>query len=217
MTFRAVVFDLDGTLLDTLTDLADALNCVLRDKGLPTHSIDVIRYFIGNGPATLVALALPPEKQNDELKADCLAAFRREYSRNWNRRTQPYSGIPALLDGLTGSNTALAVCTNKPQHYAELCIEEFLSAWKFAVILGQRDGIPMKPDPGGPREIARGLSIPAQECLFLGDSEVDMKTAVNAGMFPVGAMWGFRTEKELRDAGAAEVIGEPTQLLTLMG
>jgi len=216
VTYRAVVFDLDGTLLDTLADLADALNCVLQDKGLPTHSIDAIRYFIGNGPATLVARALPPEKRNRKLKADCLAAFRREDSLNWNRKTQPDSGIPDLLDGLTGSNTALAVCTNKPQRYAELCIEEFLSSWKFAVILGQQDAVPMKPDPGGAREIARDLNIPVQECLFLGDSDVDMRTAANAGMFPVGATWGFRTERELRDAGAAEIIGEPTQLLTLM-
>jgi len=213
MKYRAVIFDLDGTLLDTLEDLAGSMNRVLQQKGLPTHPTEAFRYFVGNGAAALVSRALPPEKRNDQLIADCLQAFRREYDRNWNMKTKPYSGVPELLDALTAKHIEMAVLTNKAQPVAELCIHEYFSGWEFAVILGQRDGVPLKPDPAGPREIARRLDIPAHEFLYLGDSAVDMKTAIGAGMLPVGALWGFRSEKELRESGAAEVIGRPTELL----
>ena len=213
MKYRAVVFDLDGTLLDTLEDLADSMNRVLRDKGLPTHPTEAFRSFVGNGAAMLVSRALPPEKRSDELTADCLEAFHREYNRNWKMKSKPYSGVSKLLDALTAKHIEMAVLTNKPQAFAELCINEFLSDWEFAVILGQRDGVPMKPDPDGPREIVRRLEIPSDAFLYLGDSDVDMKTAVNAGMLPVGAQWGFRSERELRESGAVEVIGRPTELL----
>ena len=213
MEYKAVIFDLDGTLLDTLEDLADSLNYVLQDKGLPTHPTGAFRYFVGNGAAMLVSHALPPEKRNDELTADCLEAFLKEYSRNWNIKTKPYSGVSELLDALTAKHMEMAVLTNKPQHFAELCIEEFLSSWKFTAILGQRDGFPLKPDPAGSLEIARRLDIPSQEFLYLGDGDADMKTAVSANMFPVGALWGFRSEKELRESGAVEVISRPTELL----
>ena len=213
MKYKAVIFDLDGTLLDTLEDLADSLNRVLQDKGLPTHPTGAFRYFVGNGAAMLVSRALPPEKRNDELTADCLEAFLIEYNRSWNMKTKLYNGVSELLDALTAKQIEMAILTNKPQHFAELCIQEFFSGWKFAVILGQRDGIPMKPDPAGPREIVRCLDIPSQEFLYLGDSDVDMRTAVNADMLPVGAMWGFRSEKELRESGAVEVIARPMELL----
>ena len=216
MKYKAVIFDLDGTLLDTLEDLADSVNRVLQDKGLPTHPTEAFRYFVGNGVAMLVSRALPPEKRNDELTADCLEAFRREYNRNWNMKTKPYNGVSELLDALTAKHIEMAVLTNKPQHFAELCIQEFFSGWKFAVILGQRDGVSMKPDPAGPREIIRCLGIPSQEFLYLGDSDVDMRTAVNANMVPIGAMWGFRSEKELREAGAIEVIARPMELLKFL-
>ncbi|MBW1892103.1 MAG: HAD family hydrolase [Deltaproteobacteria bacterium] len=216
MKYKAVIFDLDGTLLDTLADLADSLNRVLQDKGLPTHPLEAFRYFVGAGASTLVSRALPPERRNDELTADCLEAFLREYNRNWDLKTKPYDGVPELLDALTAKHIEMAVLTNKPQHFAELCIQKFLPDWIFAVILGQRDGVPMKPDPTGSIEIAQRLDIPEQEFLYLGDSDVDMRTAVKANMFPVGAMWGFRSEKELREAGAVEVIGRPKELLKFM-
>ncbi len=216
MGYKGVIFDLDGTLLDTLEDLAGSVNRVLQDKGLPTHPTEAYRYFVGSGAAKVVSRALPPDKRT-ELAADCLEAFLEEYSRNWNIKTRPYSGVSELLDALTAKHMEMAVLTNKPQHFAELCIQEFLSSWKFTVILGQRDGFPLKPDPAGSREIARRLDIPPKEFLYLGDSGTDMKTAVSANMFPVGALWGFRSEKELRESGAAEVISRPTDLLKFIG
>lgn len=215
MKYKAVVFDLDGTLLDTLEDLADSLNRVLRDRGLPTHPTEAFRYFVGSGAAVLVSRALPRGEQNDQLAAECLEAFRGEYNRNWKNKTRPYEGVSELLDALSAKQTRMAILTNKPQHFAELCVREFLDAWEFEMIVGQRDGIPMKPDPAGPREIARSLDVPLQEFLYLGDSDIDMRTAVDANMLPVGATWGFRSEKELRESGAVKIIGRPTELLEL--
>ena len=216
MKYRAVIFDLDGTLLDTLEDLADSLNRVLQERGLPTHPTEAFRYFVGNGAALLVSRALPPERQSDELAADCLQAFRQEYQHNWNVKTKPYAGVSELLDALTAQGIAMAVLTNKPQHFAELCVQAHFSKWNFAMILGQRDGVPMKPDPGGTREVLRCLHVPSQACVYMGDSDVDMQTALNADLLPVGAAWGFRSEEELRAAGAADVIRQPTELLRLM-
>jgi len=216
MGYNGVIFDLDGTLLDTLQDLADSMNQVLAERGLPTHPTESFRRFVGNGVAKLVSRALPPGKRSEAVTSDCLKAFLNEYDRNWNRKTHPYSGVPKLLDDLTERKIPMAVFTNKLQDFAERCIREFLSEWRFASILGQRDGLPGKPDPTGALEIAAQLNVPAQEFLYLGDSDVDMKTALNAGMVPVGALWGFRTEKELREAGAVRLISRPEELLDVV-
>ncbi len=216
MTYRAIIFDLDGTLLDTLEDLADSLNRVLKNRGLPTHSTEAYRYFVGNGSAMLVRRALPPEKRNEALEADLLNAYLEEYHRNWNKKTRPYSGVFELLDVLTEDGIEMAVLTNKKQEFAELCVQEFLSKWKFAPVFGQRDGFPLKPDPAGAQEIAQRLNIAPKEFLYLGDSDADMKTAVGAGMLPVGALWGFRSEDELRDSGAVAVVRRPMEILELL-
>jgi phosphoglycolate phosphatase len=213
MEYMAVIFDMDGTLLDTLEDLADAMNRTLEERGFPAHPVEAYRYFVGNGVAKIVERTLPPENRNIELMADCTKAFLEEYDRNWNRKTKAYDGVPELLDTLTLKQIPMAVFTNKPHDFAELCVREFLSKWKFKAVFGQREGHPMKPDPAVPREIVKHLNIPPQAFLYLGDSDADMKTAVNADMFPVGALWGFRSEKELRDSGAVEVINQPMELL----
>lgn len=216
MKYKAVIFDLDGTLLDTLEDLADAMNRVLRGKGFPTHSTEAYRYFVGNGAAKLVSRTLPPDNRNDELEATCLEAFRDEYTRGWNVKTRPYEGVQELLDALTTRRIEMAVLSNKPQRFTELCVQEYLPGWKFALVFGQSDRFPLKPDPASALEIARRMDVPPREFLYLGDTATDMKTAVAAGMFPVGALWGFRSEEELREAGAVGVIGRPAQLLDLM-
>ena len=213
MTYKAVIFDLDGTLLDTLADLADAMNRTLEERGFPVHPVEAYRYFVGNGVAKIVERTLPPEKRNEALMADCKKAFMEEYDRNWNRKTRPYEGVPELLDTLTSKRIPMAVFTNKPHEFAQRCVHEFLGKWKFQATWGQREGRPMKPDPTVPLEIAEQLNISPRRFLYLGDSDADMETAVNARMCAVGVRWGFRSEEELRKSGAAEVIDRPMDLL----
>jgi phosphoglycolate phosphatase len=216
MHFKAVIFDLDGTLLDTLEDIADAANSTLAKHGFPSHEADAYRYFIGDGVPMLMFRALPPEKRNDDLIADCVTAFRKEYGQNWSVNTRPYKGVPELLDALAARKVKMAVLSNKPDDFTKRCVETFLQDWPFEMILGLRQGAPQKPDPTGALEIAEHLDIAPAHVLYLGDSAVDMKTAVNAGMFPIGALWGFRTLGELVENGARATIEQPMELLNYL-
>lgn len=214
MKYKAVVFDMDGTLLDTLEDLADAMNRVLEARGLPVHPVDAYRFFVGSGARNLVLHTLPADRQ--DLAAECLQGFLKEYEANWKVKTRLYDGVAELLDALTARNIPMAVLTNKPQEFAELCMKAFLPAWDFALTLGQMPGVPVKPDPAGPRQVIRHLGVAPEEILYLGDTDVDMRTAVGAGMYPVGVTWGFRPAGELTAAGAAALIAHPLELLELL-
>jgi len=214
--FRAVLFDLDGTLLDTLTDLADSVNAALEVIGCPTHPVESYRAFIGSGARTLVARALPPDRRDDETVNRCLRIFHDDYRRRWRATTRPYPGIPELLDALVARGLRMAVFSNKPHEFTVLCVKEMLDRWHFDAVMGQRDGTPLKPDPTVALEIAGRLGIESREFVYLGDSATDMQTARAAGMFPVGALWGFRTAEELRTGGAALLIAKPLELLDLL-
>ncbi|MBE9582114.1 MAG: HAD family hydrolase [Proteobacteria bacterium] len=216
MHFQAVIFDLDGTLLDTLADIADSVNSTLARFGLPTHRVDAYRQFIGDGITMLVSRALPAEKRNDDIVTDCVKVFRENYSRNWKVNTRPYHDVEELLDSLSAKHVKMAVLSNKPDDFTKRAIDELLPNHSFEMILGQRDGVPRKPDPAGALEIAEGLGIKPSRFLYLGDSAVDMETAVRAGMFPVGALWGFRPLEELWGHGAQALIHGPMELLGLL-
>jgi phosphoglycolate phosphatase len=218
MRFRAALFDLDGTLLDTLEDIASAANTVLARLGYATHAPAEYRRFIGDGVATLFRRALPPGRAaNDEGEVSrCVGGFREEYGKSWNLRTRVYDGIPALLDALSARDLPLGVLSNKPDDFTRLCVAEYLSTWPFLVTLGQREGVPRKPDPGGALEAAQRFELPPSEIVYVGDTSVDMETARGAGMHPVGVAWGFRPAEELWSSGAAEVIATPAELLPLL-
>jgi phosphoglycolate phosphatase len=216
MTYKAIIFDLDGTLLDTLDDLGNAMNRVLADMGFPTHAIDEYRSFIGDGIEKLINRALPEKNRNEITVHTCLKAFLEDYHKNSNSYTRPYKGIPELLDVLKERGLQTAVLSNKPHDTTTVCVAELLQRWQFDVVLGHRDGTPYKPDPGGALEISERLNIPPGEFLFLGDSGVDMETAIAAGMFPVGALWGFRGEEELEERGAQVLISDPLDILNLL-
>lgn len=216
MNFQGVIFDLDGTLLDTLEDIAVSVNSVLARFGLPTHGVDAYRNFIGDGVSMLVTRALPAEKRAAGMVADCARAFRENYSRNWNVNTKQYKGVEELLRSLSAKHVKMAVLSNKPHDFTDRCVHELLPNHRFEMILGQREGVPSKPDPTGALEIAASLSIAPSRFLYLGDSGVDMDTAIGAGMFAVGALWGFRLQKELLEHGAQAVIKRPTELLRLL-
>jgi phosphoglycolate phosphatase len=214
--YRAVVFDLDGTLLDTLADIGGAANAVLAHRRFAAHPIDNYRQFVGEGVTALFQRALAAEQPDAETIADCVRGFQIEYDRNWNILSRPYQGIPELLGALAKLPIKLAVLSNKPHEFTERLVRYFFSGQKFEAVLGERAGVPRKPDPAGAFEISQRLGVAAHEFVYLGDSAVDMQTARRAGMFPVGAAWGFRSVEELRSAGAGEIIAEPLELLALM-
>ena len=216
MPFKAVLFDLDGTLLDTLKDIGNAVNRVLAGKGFPTHELNVYRYFVGDGAAMLINRALPEEKRNDDVIRACLTEFLEDYGRNWNVKTTPYEGIPEMLDVLNDRGLKMAILSNKPHEFTKQCATELLSNWNFDVVIGQRNGAPPKPDPAGALEVAKRLNIPPADFLYIGDSGVDMKTAVASGMFPVGVLWGFRSMGELKDNGSLALIERPPEVLDLL-
>lgn len=213
MKFEAVLFDLDGTLIDTIDDIGDAVNRVLKNRGFPPHTISTYRRFVGEGTRILITRSIPKEKLDENLINGCLKEFIKDYNRNFNIKSKPYNGIPELLDVLKAKGLKLAILSNKPDSITKKCVEFLLSKWDFDVVFGQRDSVPRKPNPQGALEVAEKLAIPPSNFLYLGDTAVDMKTAVSADMFPVGVLWGFRTLKELKENGARAVIAEPLKVL----
>ncbi len=216
MTYKAVIFDLDGTLLNSIDDIGNAANRVLENNGFPTHNMDTYCKFVGDGAINLIIRALPEEKRTDAIINSCYNSFLIDYNQNWNVKTTLYDGIPELLDALTTRKLKMAVLSNKPHKYTVKCMAGFLPDWDFDVILGQRDDVPRKPDPAGALEIAAELNIPPSEFLYLGDTEIDLKTSIDAGMFPVGVLWGFRSAEELKENGAKVLIKKPLDTLALL-
>lgn len=211
-----IIFDLDGTLLDTLEDLGNAVNHVLEENGFPIHTLDTYRYFVGDGTAMLIHRALPENKRNEDTVRICVQSFRKEYDKNWNVKTKPYDGVAEMLDILTAHKVKMAILSNKPDDFTKRCVARFLPNWTFDMILGQNTVFPLKPHPAGALEIAKYLNTPPSHCIYLGDTATDMKTAIAAGMFPVGVLWGFRTKKELRENGAQAIIKKPQDILNIV-
>ena len=216
MRYKAILFDLDGTLLDTLEDLATAANRALGTLGLPAHPTDAYRVFVGDGLRTLAERILPGEQRSAAWVDALVAAFEREYSRTWNERTAPYAGVPEMLDRLTGDGYRMSVLSNKPDAFTRLCVEQLLPHWTFAPLYGQRPGVPKKPDPAAALAIAAELDLDPAEVLYLGDTATDMHTARAAGMAAVGVLWGFRSADELHAAGARHLITHPGELAPLL-
>ncbi len=217
MKYKAIIFDLDGTLLDTLNDIGSSVNRVLAGKGFHPHPPEKYRDFIGDGSKMLVTRAIPKAHRNENLIKTCLEAFFKDYNQNWDNVTQLYEGIPELLDELTQRGLKLAVLSNKRHDLTKKCVVKFFSKWHFDVMLGLRESVPRKPHPAGALEIATRLSLPAKKIIYAGDSGTDMETALAAGMFPVGVLWGFRPEKELKAGGARALVDHPLSLLNLLG
>ncbi len=213
MQLDAMLCDLDGTLLDTLTDLADAANRVLAEAGLPIHPLSAYRGFIGDGSRRLITRALPQDRRNPDTVDAFLERFKADYGANWKSATRPYPGIRELLQTLTRRGIPLAVVTNKPQEFAECCLAHFFADVTFRAVRGQTGNRPLKPDPAPALDAAAQLGVAPATCLMLGDSGVDMQTARGAGMLPLGASWGFRPVAELTAAGAAGIARHPREVL----
>jgi phosphoglycolate phosphatase len=216
MPFSAVIFDLDGTLLDTLEDLGTSVNRVLAGRGFCTHPLDAFRWFVGDGSRMLMTRALPVEQRSPGMIESCLAALLADYNQNWHHLTRPYDGIEALLATLTRQNMALSVVTNKPHRFTGRMVARYFPKIAFRAVLGQQDGIARKPDPVQALAAARAMGVAPEACIFIGDSGVDMQTAGRAGMLGVGAAWGFRPVDELKAAGARQIIHHPLELLSFV-
>jgi phosphoglycolate phosphatase len=213
VSIRAVIFDLDGTLLDTLEDIADSTNTILAQRHFPTHDLEDYRRYVGDGVTMLIERALPAEQRTLSTITKCVQAFRDEYDLNWNNKTQPYPDIDELLNALTARNVKLAVLSNKPDDFTKRCVPEYFPQWPFAMVKGLNQSTPPKPDPTGAQQIAVHLDLKPSEILFLGDSGTDMKTAINAGMVPIAALWGFKPRVELELDGVQAFIERPQELL----
>jgi phosphoglycolate phosphatase len=216
MKYRAVLFDLDGTLLDTLRDIADSVNKALSSLGFPEHEVDAYKYFVGDGEDVLALRALPEDYRDCNTVNKVLLLFHESYAIHWGDYTHPFPGIAAMLDTITNAGIRMAVCSNKGQEFVEATVSSLLSNWHFDVVLGAQPSIPTKPDPKGVLQIATQMDLKPADFLYLGDSGVDMKTAVAAGMYPVGVLWGYRKADELLTSGAKALVEKPADVLPLL-
>lgn len=214
MKYDAVMFDLDGTLADTLADIAAAGNHAFAAVGRPTFAVERYRTLAGQGLDRLIGDGLGPD--NQVLFDTAIEHFRGYYAEHRYDQTAPFPGVAELLDALAAAGIKLAVMSNKPDEATVDMVEQVFGRWSFADVRGHRAGYPVKPDPTAALEIADALGVAPSRWVYVGDTDVDMQTGKAAGFFTVGVTWGFRDEQELRDAGADAIIHEPGRLIELM-
>ena len=210
-----VIFDLDGTLLNTIDDLADAGNWVCASHGWPTHSVDAFKYFVGNGIPKLVERMIPEEHRTPNRLKNLLAEFMARYDAHKEDKTAPYPGIPELLDQLRTAGVKMAVLTNKADLVAGPVMEHYCPG-VFPVVQGALPDVPTKPDPTLLRRLMERMGAEPERTLFVGDSNVDIRTAKNGGLTGCGVLWGFRTREELEAEGADFIVETPAQLAELI-
>ena len=210
---RAVLFDLDGTLTNTLEDIADAMNRSLRLHGLPEWPLDAYRYLVGDGARKLAERAV---RERQELALSVQREYQAYYQEHTRVKTQPYAGVSDMLHALLDKGLKLAVFSNKPDADTKNVVAHFFPDIPWAAVRGQIEGVPVKPDPTGALAVAEALQIPPAEFLYLGDTATDMHCAVNAGMLPIGALWGFRTAEELQSSGARQLVQHPMDVLSCL-
>ncbi|MCT7542423.1 HAD family hydrolase [Aliarcobacter cryaerophilus] len=211
---KTVIFDLDGTLLDSIEDIASSMNKVLESLQLPTHKIEDYKHFVGGGVDILVENAL--SNQSKEIKDEVIKRFKIEYDGKLHSKTLPYDGIYELLDELKKLDINLAVLSNKPHEFTVSYVNHFFKNYNFKEIHGQKKDVQKKPDPKAALDIVKCLDSSCENTYFIGDTKIDMQTAKNANMTAIGVLWGFRDEKELRDFGADFIVSNPLEILKII-
>ncbi len=207
---------MDGTLADTLTDIANSMNRVLQERGYPVHPVEDYKYLIGRGLENLVSSSLPKESRLPSIITACLASLIEDYRDNCLVHTHLYPGIESLLFRLQEMGLKLAVFSNKADDLTQIIVQSLMPGIRFVKIVGARPDYPKKPDPSGARLISDFLEISPEQMIYLGDSDVDMLTARGAGMLAVGVLWGFRTKEELLLNGADHLLSDPSELMALL-
>lgn len=209
--YKLVIFDLDGTLVNSLEDLGNACNSALERFGYPTHPMDSFRYFVGDGVPMLIRRALPESERSEKNIAMVKAVFDEIYGRNYNVCTRPYDGITELLDKLKAEGILIAVASNKPDNFTQTIVTSMFGD-TFSYVSGKKEGFEKKPDPQIALHIMEKLGVSPKDVLFAGDSSVDMQTAHNAGCDCIGCVWGFRTLQELTDNKATYIANSPIDI-----
>ncbi len=212
---KAVLFDLDGTLVNSLEDLADACNYALKEEGYPTHNLEKYKYFVGRGMQNLIHKILPEDKKDEATHKRVYEKFYPYYNAHSADKTSPYSGIPELLGTLKEKGIKFAVVTNKADAAAKRVVESFFGK-DFCPVFGQRAGVPVKPEPDIAFLAMQELGVKPEECAFVGDSGVDMQTGVNCSALPIGVLWGFRSAEELAENGAESLVNNCEELLSVI-
>lgn len=213
MKIKGIIFDLDGTLLDTIEDIASILNSVLKSHNFPAHDTKAYRGFIGGGFENTVRVILPEDKQEKEIVSELVLEAKQKYLENWINKTRPFAGITDLLKNLISKNLKLAVFTNKQDDVAKKSVEHFFSQIPFDPVMGLKPDSIRKPDPHGALQIARNWGIPPEGILFVGDMHIDLITAQNAAMKGIGALWGYQDNQIIKKYNAFAFIDHPIQLL----
>ncbi len=215
MKFKAIIFDLDGTLIDSIPDIADAANQLMVNHNYPTHDPLLYVQWIGNGALKLIEQALLGNANEVSLPG-LLHEYLDIHTRNCTNKTRLYPGIDNLLNYLNGQKISISILTNKPDGLAQKVFEHYLSEWSFDFVIGQMPDFPKKPDPMRAIEIADKINCTPHEMLFIGDSDTDMKTGNAAGMVPVGVTWGYDTKSSVEEAGAKYLMQSVQELLSFI-
>ena len=214
MKFKAFIFDLDGTLTDSLTDLTESVNFALKAQNFELLSEDQVRQRLGHGMNRLVEDSLPePFRKNDKIVGKTLELMAQRYSEIWKNNTCLYPEIATTLDSLMIKGVKLAILSNKPENFLKEIVSLLLSKWEFRCIIGGRNDFPLKPNPKSTLHIIKELNLNPDEVAFVGDGDTDVQTAIAAGIQPIAVTWGLRSVEELTQAGANIFIDSPTQLL----
>ena len=213
---KTILFDLDGTLLNTIDDLADAGNWVCTQHGWPTFSVEQFKHMVGNGIPKLIERFSPAAARTPDQLAATLAEFTARYDAHKEDKTAPYPGIPELLAALKAAGIQTAVFSNKADPFCGKIIAHYFGADSFSIVRGNLPGVPTKPDPTGVYALMQDLGAEASSTLFVGDSDVDILTGHNAGLPAVGVLWGFRGEAELTAAGADALAAVPADILAYL-
>lgn len=215
--YKGIIFDLDGTLLDTIKDLTDSVNDVMDIYNFPKHDVKACKMMVGNGFRKLITRALPENRQKDEKFIDEVQEkFAQAYHKRYLNKTIPYEGILTMMKQLEQKGIQIAVNSNKRGDYTNALVNKFFAEYPMVAVYGEREseGIPKKPDPAAALEIADKMNLSVNEILYIGDSKTDMETGQNAGMDTIGVAWGFRGAKELKEHHATYIVETPEEILT---